>query len=293
MIEIPFDPEIHFGPLSLAWHGIFTAVGIFFGVWLAVRLLRGRVSEEAAYSVATWGVVGGIVGARLLHVIDCWLPSATCGAGYAADPLRIVMIWTGGIAVWGAAIGGVLGGFIAAVRRGDVAIGASADAAAPSIGLGFAIGRIGDIINGEHHASLCGDGPGVCVTYTDPNTLGQGPSFAPGDPRFAEGPVHLVVLYDMVWNLVGVGLALLVRRRLAGRVPEGRVFWLWIVWYGIGRLLLGFLRVADPHPVSALRQDQLVSLIAILVAIPVLALIQIGLLPRVLGAVRARISPAT
>ncbi len=289
-IEIPFDPEIHFGPLALAWHGIFTAVGIFFGVWLSVRLLRGRVSEEAAYSIATWGVVGGIVGARLLHVIDCWLPSATCGAGYAADPVRILMIWTGGIAVWGAAIGGVLGGFIAAVRRGDVAIGATADAAAAGIGLGFGIGRVGDIINGEHHSIPCGDGPGVCVTFTNPNTLGQGPSFPEADPRHADGPVHLVVLYDMIWNFIGVALVLLLRRWLAGKVPEGRIFWLWIVWYGIGRLLLGFLRVADPHPVSILRQDQLVSVIAIVVAIPVLALVQAGVLPRLMGAVRARIA---
>lgn len=289
-IEIPFDPEVHLGPLAVAWHGIFTAVGIFFGVGLAVRLLRGRVSEDAAYSIATWGVVGGIIGARALHVIDCWLPSETCGAGYAADPVRILMIWTGGIAVWGAAIGGVLAGFIAAIRRGDVPIGASADAAAAAMGLGFAIGRIGDVINGEHHAITCDGGPGVCVTYTNPVTLGQGPSFPPGDPRYAPGPVHLVVLYDMIWNLIGVGIVLLLRRMLAGRVPEGRVFWVWIVWYGLGRLLLGFLRIADPHPVSILRQDQLVSVIAIVVAIPVLALVQVGVLPRALGALRARVA---
>ncbi len=255
-----------------------------------MRLVRGRIAEDAAYSVATWGVVGGIIGARLLYTIDCWLPSPNtpCGAGLAADPIRILFIWQGGIAVWGAAAGGVLAGLIVALRRGDVAIGAGADGAAPGIGLGFAIGRIGDVINGEHHAALCGDGPGVCVTYTNAATLGQGPSFPEGDPRFAPGPVHLVVLYDMIWNLVGVGLALLLRRWLAGRAPEGRILWLWVIWYGIGRLSLGFLRVGDPHALDGLRQDQVAALVAILIAVPALALVQTGVLPRVLPLLRSR-----
>src|SRR5207249_7491655 len=127
LIQLPFDPNVHLGPITLAWHGIFTAVGIFFGVWLPLRLLRGKISEEDGWSVATWGVVGGIIGARLVHVIDQW-------QYYVANPLQIFFIWTGGIAIWGAAIGGVLGGYIAAVRRG-VPIGYGADAAAPGIAL--------------------------------------------------------------------------------------------------------------------------------------------------------------
>src|SRR5713226_9430950 len=60
VIQIPFDPNVHIGPITLAWHGIFTAVGIFFGVWLPLRLLRGKINEEDGWAVATWGVVGGI-----------------------------------------------------------------------------------------------------------------------------------------------------------------------------------------------------------------------------------------
>jgi phosphatidylglycerol:prolipoprotein diacylglycerol transferase len=277
VIQIPFDPEIHFGPFGLAWHGVFTAVGIFFGVWLPIRLLRGRVSEEAAWSVATWGVVGGIVGARLLHVADRW-------DFYSEHLDQILYIWTGGIAVWGAAIGGVLGGLIAAIRRSDVPIGATADAAASGLSLGFAVGRIGDIINGEHHAVACGDAPGICVAFTNPNTLGQGPLFAPGDPlgRFAEGPVHLVVAYDMFWDLLGVALVLFLLRTQLARPPQGRIFWVWVLWYAIGRFALGFLRIGDPTPIAGLRQDQLVSVVAALVAIPAFALIHGGILPRAL-----------
>src|SRR5438128_9294671 len=139
LIQIPFDPNIHLGPITLAWHGIFTAVGIFFGVGLALRLVRPRIPDPVATSIATWGVVGGIAGARVVHVIDQW-------SYYAAHPEQILAIWTGGIAIWGAAFGGVLGGLVVGIRN-RVPIGYGADAAAPGIPLGFAIGRIGDIIN--------------------------------------------------------------------------------------------------------------------------------------------------
>jgi phosphatidylglycerol:prolipoprotein diacylglycerol transferase len=242
-----------------------------------VRLLRGRVSEDAAYSVATWGVVGGILGARLLHVADRW-------DFYSQHLEQILMIWTGGIAVWGAAVGGVLGGLIAALRRRDVPIGGAADAAAPGIGLGFAIGRIGDIINGEHHSTPC-EGFGICVGYTNPATLGQGP----GLPGW-EGPVHLVVAYEMAWNLIWVALALLLRRPL-GRAPEGRIFWVWMIWYAVARIGFGAMRIGDPIAQAGLRQDQFMGVLALIVAIPALILIQAGVMPRILGRLR-RMAPA-
>ena len=249
MIQIPFDPNIHIGPLAIAWHGIFTAVGILFGVWLPLRLIRGRISEDDATAVATWGVVGGIVGARLVHVIDAW-------QYYLANPLQIVLIWTGGIAVWGGAIGGVLAGLFVGIRRG-LPIGFGADAAAPGILLGFALGRIGDIINGEHHALACEPPLGVCVgyTYDGPGYLGQ------------PGPVHLVVGYDLAWNLVGMAAALALRGR---GLRDGLIFWLAAAWYGVGRLLLGFLRIGDPQYAFGLREDQVIAIFVRAAALPMI-----------------------
>jgi phosphatidylglycerol:prolipoprotein diacylglycerol transferase len=247
----------------VAWHGIFTAVGIFFGVWLPIRVLRGRVAEDALYAVATPAVIGGIVGARLFHVIDCW---TLCG--YDTNPLLIPQIWNGGIAIMGAVVVGAITGYLVALRRGDIPIGAGADAAAPGIGLGMAIGRIGDIINGEHHALPCG-APGICVTYDHPDSLGQGPAFLPGDTRYSADPVHLAVGYEMLWDLAGVALALLLRRRFARRPPEGRIFWIWLAFQSLGRFLISFLRV-DKVDLFGLYQAQLVSLVLIALSIPIL-----------------------
>jgi len=255
VIVIDLDPSIHFGPFALAWHGIFTAVGIFFGVWLSTRLALARVTESDATAVATWGIVGGIIGARVFHVFDCWSDCAGIPGGYAAHPELIPQVWTGGIAVWGAAIGGVLGGLIEAKRRGLPWVGFGADLAAPGIALGFAIGRIGDIINGEHHATACDAPLGICVGYTNPATLGQ------------PGPVHLAVAYDLVWNALSVVWLL----RLRGRgLPDGLMFWLWMTWYAVGRFALGFLRVGEPNYAFGLREDQAIGVLVLAAAIPML-----------------------
>lgn len=263
MIELPFDPNLHLGPLAVSWHGIFTAVGIFLGVGLPIRLLRGRVSEDDGYAIATWGVVGGIIGARLLHVADAWQQ-------YAADPIRILFIWSGGIAVWGAIIGGALAGYLVALRR-KVPVGNTADAAVSGLGLGLAIGRIGDIINGEHWTVDCVSG--LCVGYTHPETLGQ------------PGPVHLAVAYEMVYVLLAVGLALwLYRRREASAegsslrlaLLPGTIFWGWAFLYGLGRLAISSLRIADPTSLLGLRQDQLVGLGTMLVAVAMLIYLHTG-----------------
>jgi phosphatidylglycerol---prolipoprotein diacylglyceryl transferase len=283
VITIGLDPNIHLGPITLAWHGIFTAVGIFFGVWLSTKLVREMGLEEGPTNgVATWGVVGGIVGARIFHVFDCWTGCTGIPGGYLAHPELIPQIWTGGIAVWGGAIGGVIGGLIYALRDGRFPIGATADAAAPGISLGFALGRIGDIINGEHHATACQAPLGLCVEFTHPQTLGQSPQFPVGDPRYAPDPVHLVVAYDMAWTALGVVWTLALRGR---GLPAGLIFWLWMAWYAIGRFALGYLRIGEPNYAFALREDQVIGFLVLAAAIPMI----VRLWPR---RSRAEVAPA-
>ena len=81
--------------------------------------------------------------------------------------------------------------------------------------------------------------------------------------------MHLAVGYELLWDLAGVGLALLLRRRLAGRVPEGRIFWIWLAFTALGRFLISFLRVDQPG-LFGLYQAQLISVIFIAIALPVL-----------------------
>ena len=112
MITIGIDPIlISLGPFSMSWHGLFMAVAIAVGVWLPARLVsRAGLSVDRLYSLALWGIPGGIIGARLVHVIDYW-------SYYSANPGAILAFWEGGLAIWGGILGGILVAIIVARIR--------------------------------------------------------------------------------------------------------------------------------------------------------------------------------
>src|SRR3990167_2342841 len=159
LIRIPFDPNLSLGPLPLAWHGIFAALGILAGYWIARRFaLSAGVSGDDVDRIAVWSILGGLLGARVVFVADNWNL-------YADSPLRVLEIWHGGMAIWGGILGGVAGG-VAAALLSRLPVRALADVGGMGLILGQAIGRIGDIVNGEHHA-LPSDLPWAFL-YTNP-----------------------------------------------------------------------------------------------------------------------------
>lgn len=247
-IEINLDPNIlRVGAFLLAWHGVFTAVGIVLGVWLAARVMRAQgLSDDPVWSGALWAVPVAIVGARILYVWGNW-------GQFADNPWRVFLINEGGISVWGAVFGGILGGTAYAVRN-RVPIGPFADACAAGLILGLGVGRIGDIINGEHHGT-----PTTlpwAVVYTHPDTLGE---------RFR--PVHLAVGYEMIWDLLVLGVVFWVMRWV--RIP-GVAFWLMLVLYAVGRFWTHYFRVDGPV-VWGLREAQFIATLSLLVSVPALA----------------------
>jgi phosphatidylglycerol:prolipoprotein diacylglycerol transferase len=136
-IVLSFDPIIaQLGPLQLGWHGIFTTLAVAVGVRYGLRRAKQMGLPAAPLGgVATWAVVGGLIGARLFHVLD-HLPY------YAAHPPEALAVYAGGIAVYGAFLGGIAGGWIAA-RRARLPVWRLLDAFAPAMLAGQAIGRFG------------------------------------------------------------------------------------------------------------------------------------------------------
>ncbi len=206
-----------------------------------------------------WGVIGAIVGARLFHVIDQW-------DFYARDPIAILKVNEGGLAIYGTIVGGPIAGALYAWRKG-LNVPRLADISAPPLILGMAIGRIGDIINGEHHGAPAAGFP-LAVVYTHPNTLGQ-----PGVP------VHLAVGYELVMDLViFAGLVWLARGfiRDAGgrwrfnwepRFPRnGMLFWMYLCVYSLGRFFIQFYRQDTPFALG-LSQAQLLSVLTAMAAV--------------------------
>jgi phosphatidylglycerol:prolipoprotein diacylglycerol transferase len=246
-ITINIDPNLAtIGPFTLSWHGLFSAIGVIVGVTLGVRIAaEAGADEDAAYNLALWSVGGGIVGARLFHVIDNW-------AYYSQNLSQIVLINEGGIAIYGAVVGGILTGALYARLRA-IKLGAVADGGAVGLIIGQAIGRIGDVINGEHHG-LPLDAPWA-VIYTHPETLGE-----------LGLPVHLAVGYELIWDLLVFALLLLMRRT-AG---QGKMFWTYVLLYSLGRFWISFYRV-DAIQAFGLRQAQLIALVGIVLGAAMLA----------------------
>jgi phosphatidylglycerol:prolipoprotein diacylglycerol transferase len=150
---------------------------------------------------------------------------------YAADPLAILRVNEGGLAIWGTIVGGPIAGAIYAWRRG-MSVPRLLDICGNGLILGMAIGRLGDVINGEHHGSPYG-GP-LSVSYTNPATLGE--------PGVA---VHLAVGYELVWDMLVFAVCTwLLYRRIMPR--DSMVFTTMIALYSAGRVVVQFFRLDAP-----------------------------------------------
>ena len=209
------------------------------GSFVSFRCARYLVKDDRVYPFAIAVVIGGLVAARVAHVTDNW-------SLYAGSPLDIVAFWNGGIATTGAPIGSSLAGYLIA-RRLRLPLGFMFDIAVIGIALGEAIGRIGDVINGEHHAVACAGLP-WCVRYTNPATLGQ------------TDYVHPIAAYDGLIMLAIFVVLLAFWRRVRGRTPEGRVYWMYLLLFGGARFLTSFLRV-DPIVLAGWQEAQVLGLL--------------------------------
>jgi phosphatidylglycerol---prolipoprotein diacylglyceryl transferase len=254
VITIDLDPNVaQVGPLLITWHGVFSVLGIIAAARLAAWLLerQGVMHAERVYDMAVWMVVVGLIGARLLFVWENYQQ-------FAGHPWwKVFALNEGGISQWGGIFGALVGGWIWC-RRNGIDYLEVVDAAGPANAIGFAIGRIGDIINGEHHAIPTTLPWGV--DYINEHTLGQ-----PGRV------VHPEVAYEMLWCLVLLAVGLPLYSRLKARFPAGVVGLGFLAAYAAGRTLLSFLR--EDSLFLGLRQAQWAGLLMILiaaVAIPIL-----------------------
>jgi phosphatidylglycerol---prolipoprotein diacylglyceryl transferase len=246
-IIIDLEPNLfRLGPFLITWHGVFAVLGILaaarLGLWLLSK--EGIDVTHGADGVA-WMVVLGLIGARLLYVWENYKL-------FSGNLLRIFAVTEGGISQWGGLFGAIVGVYVWS-RRSVISFWAIMDAAGAAAMLGLAIGRIGDVINGEHHGTPTNLPWGV--EYVNPDTLGQ-----PGQV------VHPEVAYEMVLTLVLLGAILPVHVRLKKWLPSGVLGLVYLGLYGLGRFFLSYYRT-DPAVFAGLRQAQLASLLMVVIAV--------------------------
>ena len=249
MIDLPFDPTLVLGPLDLTWHALFGFLGIVAGAAAGISLVRSRVSFSAAYAVALGGVLGGLVGSRIFHVADAW------GSVYSHDPLAAFQVWNGGASIVGGIVGGLVAGLVSMIRM-RLPLGWTFDRGIVGLPVGMAVGRIGDIVNGEHWATACRGLP-WCVRYTAPNSPGQ------------RDYLHPAVAYELLCDLAIVAILLLLlpwsdRQRRHPQLP-----FVFLGLYGVARLALSAFRL-DPLFAFGASQAQLFSILFVGLALAAL-----------------------
>ncbi|MFW0155991.1 prolipoprotein diacylglyceryl transferase [Rothia sp. P6271] len=239
-IPSPSVSSFHVGGLTIHFYALCILVGIFLCLKLtAYRWKSWGQDPERIWDIALWSFPFGIVGARAYHVLITD-PASYFGAG--VNPLNVFKIWEGGIGIMGAISLGSLGAWIAC-RRYGISFALFADAVAPGILLAQACGRWGNWFNQE--------------LFGKPTTLPWGLEISSHSPNFphqypAGTLFHPTFLYESLWNLCGVMLLLYLGRKSV--LVLGQTFWLYVLYYGVGRIIIEiFWRIDTPHYVLGLR----------------------------------------
>ncbi len=223
------------GPVTIHAYALCILAGIILALILTQkRFVAFGGNADAVWDIAIWAIPFGIIGGRLYHVVSS--PDAYFGP--EGDLARIPQIWLGGLGIWGAIALGAVGAWIGA-RRAGVRLSAFADAAAPGVLLAQAVGRLGNWFNQE--------------LFGAPTTLPWGLEIDADNANFPldQEPgtlFHPTFLYELLWNLAGVAILLLLARKL--NLRGGRMFWLYAAYYTLGRVWIEALRIDDAEMVT-------------------------------------------
>ncbi len=238
--------------LDIAWYGILITTGIIVGVLLAMRQAKKKgYTYELVFDFMILALPLSIIGARLYYVAFEW-------EYYSQHPEEIIAVWNGGIAIYGAIIGGVVAAIILAKWR-KFPLGRLLDITAPGLIVGQAIGRWGNFVNQEAFGNI----------VTDPSL-----QFFPyavyiqekwtGTEMVVDSWVQATFFYESMWNLAVLALLLWYTKRAK---HDGNVFAMYLIGYGIGRFVIEGMRVSTLQLWPGMPVSQFLSILLIVVGV--------------------------
>lgn len=238
--------------LDIAWYGIIIACGIVAGVLLAVHQAKKRgYTAELLVDFMILALPLAIVGARIYYVAFEW-------EHYSQHPEEIIAVWNGGIAIYGAIIGGVVAAIILSKWR-KFPLGRLLDVCAPGLILGQAIGRWGNFVNQEAFGNI----------VTNPNL-----QFFPyavyiqerwtGTEWIVNQWVQATFFYESMWDIGVLVLLLLYAKRAK---HDGNVFAMYLIGYGLGRFWIEGIRISTLQLWPGMPVSQFLSLVLIAIGV--------------------------
>ncbi|WP_114856088.1 prolipoprotein diacylglyceryl transferase [Brachybacterium sp. YJGR34] len=252
MIPSPAISSVSLGPLTVHFYALCILAGIASALWWASkRWVKRGGDADALFDIVFVAVIAGIIGSRIWHVLTSPEPFF----GPDGDPIAVLYLWQGGLAIYGGVAGGAVGAYLMA-RHKQVSFTALADTIAPTLLLAQILGRFGNWFNQELY------GPPLDAWWAwDVTCVTNGATI----PGCVPGTYHPTFLYEQLWNLGGIFLLLLLSRRF--HLAGGRVFWSYVAIYSTGRAWIDAIRSEPVLMVGPLRIHTLVAIVMALVGI--------------------------
>ena len=242
------DPSRGFsiGPLQIHWYGVLIALGMLLAVTYACRRCKqfGLTDNDLIDGVLCI-VPFAVLCARAYYCIFQW-------EDYAENPISVLYIWQGGLAIYGGVIGAAIGIVIfSLIKKDKVKLTAVLDITSLGFLIGQSVGRWGNFINREAFGAETTSflRMGLYNSLTEKVTY-----------------YHPTFLYESVWNLCGFVLLhfLSKKRKYDGQIALG-----YVAWYGLGRAMIEGLRT-DSLYLGSIRVSQLLALVSCVAAVAVL-----------------------
>ena len=216
--------------ITIKWYGVIIAFGFTLAVLFGGRTaFRWKTDLNKMLDVLIYGTFAAIIGARLYYCIFNW-------SQYSSDPIRILYIWEGGLAIYGGIIGGILAAFIVC-KIEKLNFYNLLDMAGMSLLIGQGIGRWGNYANQEAFGCNTNGNFGMMSEKVTQYIL-EHQAELPGVDPYA--PVHPTFFYESVWCLAGFLILFIMSRKC--RKFSGQIFLGYGIWYGLGRMLIEGLR---------------------------------------------------
>src|SRR5215211_2866807 len=234
-----FSIEIFGITLTLRWYGVIVMIGVIVGALIVERGLRERGEKgDRIWDALIWILPAGIIGARLWYVLNAILGG---NRSYLDDPASIIRVWEGGLHIFGGFLLGTAA-LLYYLRQNKLDPLLFLDAAGPAALVGQGIGRLANFIYRELYGppTTLPWGIPISAEHRLPQYQDLG-LFPVESTRF-----HPTFAYEMLWNFASAGLLLWLSRRYKEDLKPGTIFAGWLVFAGVGRVIIEFFRPAQP-----------------------------------------------